>query len=211
MRFEEYRFLVKSDLYRYVGAASLGTFLKYLAWGEPGFKCTFWMRTGGYLSGQPFLRHFSRVADLVLRRYRYKYGIQLYAGSRIGSGFYIGHFGGIFVSGDAVIGRNCNISQGVTIGKTNRGERKGHPVIGDNVYVAPGAKIFGKVRVGNNVAIGANCVVSRDVPDNAVVVGIPCRVISRKGSGEYINRTDYGAAPAAADGVGLPAGRVRRT
>jgi serine O-acetyltransferase len=90
-----------------------------------------------------------------------------------------------------VIGDNCNISQGVTIGEANRGPRKGTPVIGNNVYIGPGAKIIGAVHIGNNVAVGANCVVTRDVPDGAVVVGVPGRVISYEGSKGYIIRTDY--------------------
>ena len=73
----------------------------------------------------------------------------------------------------------------------NRGVRKGYPVIGDNVYIGPGAKVIGNVYVGNNVAIGANCVVTKNVPDNSVVVGIPGNVISSKGSTGYVNRTDY--------------------
>jgi len=103
----------------------------------------------------------------------------------------IGHFGGIVVNQNVVIGKNFNISHQVTLGVANRGNRKGYPVIGDNVYIGPGAKVIGNVRVGNHVAIGANCVVAKDIPDNSVVVGIPGKVISSEGSAGYINRTDY--------------------
>jgi len=64
------------------------------------------------------------------------------------------------------------------LGRVNRGNKKGFPVIGNNVYIGPGAKIIGNVHIGNNVAIGANCVVTHDIPDNGVVVGIPGKVIS---------------------------------
>ena len=74
-----------------------------------------------------------------------------------------------------MIGDNCNLSQSVTIGQSNRGARKGTAVIGNNVYIGPGAKIVGAVRIGNFVAIGANCVVTMDIPDSAVVVGVPRR------------------------------------
>ena len=63
--------------------------------------------------------------------------------------------------------------------------------IGDNVYIGPGVKIFGNIRIGNNAAIGANGVVNKDVPDNGVVVGVPGKVVSLKGSSGYINRTNY--------------------
>jgi serine O-acetyltransferase len=121
----------------------------------------------------------------------YKYGINIPPYTKIGSGLYIGHFGCITVSPNVIIGKNCNVSPGIAIGQVNRGIRKGWPVIGDNVYIGPGAKIIGNVTIGNNVAIGANCVVTRDIPDNAVVVGIPGKVISYKGSEGYINNIDY--------------------
>jgi serine O-acetyltransferase len=64
-------------------------------------------------------------------------------------------------------------------------------VIGDNVYIGPGAKLFGAIVVGDNAAIGANCVVTRDVPENGVVVGVPGQVIPYEGSQGYINNTEY--------------------
>ena len=115
------------------------------------------------------------------------YGIQIPAGTKIGKGFYIGHFGCIVVNPDAVIGDNVNISQGVTIGQTNRGPRKGTPRIGNNVYIGPGAKIIGNIAIGNDAAIGANAVVTHDVPDNAVVAGVPAKIISMTGSRGYVN------------------------
>ena len=86
-----------------------------------------------------------------------------------------------------IIGKNCNLSHGVTIGVNRRGERQGVPTIGDNVYIGPGAKLFGGISVGDNVAVGANCVVTHDVPENGVVVGVPGRIISYEGSQGYIN------------------------
>jgi serine O-acetyltransferase len=68
----------------------------------------------------------------------------------------------------------------------------GYPTLGDNVYIGPGAKKVGAVRIGNNVAIGANCVVTKNIPGNSVVVGIPGRIISQDGSTGYVQRTDYG-------------------
>lgn len=115
------------------------------------------------------------------------YGIQIPYKTKIGKGFYIGHFGTIIVNGNAVIGDNVNISQGVTIGQANRGKRKGVPIIGNEVYIGPGAKIVGKVVIGNNVAIGANAVVTNDIPDNACVVGVPARIINMQGAEGYVN------------------------
>lgn len=111
------------------------------------------------------------------------WGIDLPRHTRAGAGLYIGHFGGITVSPSVVMGRNCSLSQDVTIGVSGFGDRRGTPVIGDNVYIAPGARVFGPVRVGDNVKIGANAVVHADVPDNAVVVLDPgFRIVSFSGN-----------------------------
>jgi len=191
MQFYKYVFLVKSDLHRYAGNTVISSFIYHIIL-SPGFKHSFWMRTCTYSKTKFILRFlFFPIAWLILAHYEYKYGISISYKTQIGSGFYIGHFGGIFINHKAVVGKNCNISQQVTIGRTNRGGRKGTPVIGDNVYIGPGAKVIGNVHVGNNVAIGANCVVTKDIPDNSVVVGIPGKVISSEGSMGYINRTDY--------------------
>lgn len=89
----------------------------------------------------------------------------------------------------AIIGDNVNISHGVTIGQANRGKRIGAAIIGNQVYIGPGAKIIGKVVIGNNVAIGANAVVTHDIPNDACVGGIPAKIISMNGAENYINRT----------------------
>ena len=191
MRFRDYRYLVLSDLYRITGSTRRGLLLRYLFRGE-SYRYNFWLRTCSYTRAHPWLRYTAYpIARLMLGHLVYRLGISIPAGTRIGSGFYIGHFGGIVVSQKAVIGRNCNISQGVTIGRANRGRNKGYPVLGDNIYIGPGAVIAGSVRIGNDVAIGANCVVTMDIPDHSVVVGVPGRIISSEGSAGYVNRTDY--------------------
>lgn len=169
--------IIKSDLYRYAGCCNFNAFLKeYIR--SPGFNYMFWLRIRVSVN--------SKLLGFILFRKRLKFGISIYP-MKIGEGFYIGHYGGIFIGSDVKIGKYCNISQGVTIGRINRGPKKGFPTIGDYVYVAPGAKILGNITVGNNVAVGANCVVTSDVPDNSVVVGIPAKIISNKGSEGYIH------------------------
>lgn len=191
MKFREFTYFVKSDLYRYAGNSALRSFFYHILL-TPGYKYSFWMRFCAFLKSHTFLRYsIFPFARLILLRCEYKYGISIPFHTQIGSGFYIGHFGGIVVNGHSVIGRNCNLSHQVTLGVANRGSKKGYPTIGDNVYFGPGAKVIGKVQIGNNVAVGANCVVVNDVPDNSVVVGVPGRVISSNGSTGYINKTDY--------------------
>ena len=191
MTFKEYKFLIFSDLYRIAGNVKRTTLLAYIIRGE-AYRYNFWMRSCRYAKSNTLLKYtLYPFARLMHGHLTYKLGISIPAQTSIGSGFYIGHFGGIVVSHKATIGKNCNISQGVTIGRTNRGSNKGYPVLGDNIYIGPGAVIAGNVRIGNNVAVGANCVVTTDIPDNSVVAGVPGRVISQKGSAGYVNRTDY--------------------
>lgn len=191
MTFNEYKLLIFSDLYRITGNFKLTPLIRHIIIGE-GFRYVFWMRTCAYSRNTLLLKYLVYpFARLMLRHTTYKLGISIPYSTKIGSGFYISHFGGIIVNGKSVIGKNCNISQGVTLGQAHRGKNKGYPVLGDNIYIGPGAKIIGAVKIGNNIVIGANCVVTRDIPDNSVVVGIPGRVISQDGAKGYINRIDY--------------------
>lgn len=185
-------YLCYTDLHRYIGQVSVRAFVKQFLL-CPGFKYSVLLRIGNYLTHKPFpfAALLLLVNKLALKHYQYKFGIQIPCETIIGTGLYIGHFGGIVVNDKAVIGNNCNLSHGVTIGQANRGVRKGCPEIGNCVYIGPGAKIIGAIKVGSNVAIGANCVVTKDICDEAVVVGIPGKVISFNGSAEYINNIDY--------------------
>jgi serine O-acetyltransferase len=97
------------------------------------------------------------------------WGIDISRRARIGPGFYIGHFGGIFVHSDAVLGARCSLSQCVSIGIGGNGGRRGVPLLGNDIYLAPGARLFGPIRIGDRAKIGANAVVHQDVPADAVV------------------------------------------
>jgi serine O-acetyltransferase len=105
-------------------------------------------------------------------------GIDLPCEAEVGTGFIIDHFGGIVVSGYAKFGDHCRIRNGVVVGLKNV-EEPGAPVIGDYVDIGAGAKVLGKIRIGNNVLIGANAVVLSDVPDNSIAVGVPAVIKSR--------------------------------
>jgi serine O-acetyltransferase len=175
--------LIKTDLYRYCGRLSLVLFIKqyYI---NPGFKFMVWHRIAH--NTKPKGKLIYLFPWLMLRRLKIKYGYDIPAETVIGKGFYIGHFGGIVISSKVIIGNNCNISQGITIGYNSRGKRKGYPKLGDNIYIGPGSVISGNINIGNNAAIGANAVVLDDIPDNAVAVGIPAKIVNSSGSMGYI-------------------------
>ena len=131
-------------------------------------------------------------------RYCLKLGCDIPA-NVFGPGLCINHTEGIVVNGNSRIGSNCRINAGVNIGSFSKFDKNfsddNAPIIGNNVYIGPGAKIFGKIKIGDNVAIGANAVVFFDVPDNSTVVGIPGRIILNKGSFNMIKYGDESFNP----------------
>ena len=106
-------------------------------------------------------------------------GIDVPCEVTLGRRFRIDHFGGIVISGDAVFGDDCIVRNGVTVGLRHTGMR-GAPVMGNRVDIGTGAKVLGNIRIGDDVAIGANAVVITDVPANSIAVGIPAKIRPRK-------------------------------
>jgi len=113
-------------------------------------------------------------------------GISISPDCRIGPGLYIGHFGQIILHSDVVMGENCNISQGVTLGLARRDGQWGVPTVGDRVYIAPGAKVIGPIHLADGTVVGANSVLTRSTEENQIVAGVPAKVISDKGSADFI-------------------------
>ena len=117
-------------------------------------------------------------------------GIDLPCETTVGRRFRIEHFGGIVISGDAVFGDDVTVRQGVTVDLRRTGER-GAPVIGDRVDIGAGAKVLGPIQIGDDVMVGANAVVIRDVPSNSIAVGIPARVRPRERTVEEIGSLSF--------------------
>ncbi len=102
-------------------------------------------------------------------------GISIGSTARIGRRLSIEHHGCIVIHGSSVIGDDCLIRHGVTLGNSGYNDPLGAPTVGSRVQIGAGAKLLGRITVGNDVIIGANAVVVRDVPDNSVVGGVPAR------------------------------------
>jgi serine O-acetyltransferase len=151
-------------------------------WMAQGFWALAVYRLGRWRYGvrpAPLRKLFSAVYKLLFKLVQIVAGIELPCEARIGRNFVIDHFGGIVVSGYAVFGDNCRIRNGVVVGLA-RVDEPCAPVIGDNVDIGAGAKLLGAIRIGNNVAIGANAVVLCDVPDDCIAVGNPAVVKPRR-------------------------------
>ena len=188
MNSSELRQLINEDLFRYAGALGFSAFVQTWRY-EPGFRISFQMRLCRFLRATRLTRYgLYHIASILYHRTCIRYGVHIAFDTKIGGGLYLPHALNIVVNRRCIVGRNCNLSQGITLGVANRGERAGTPVIGDQVYIGPGAVVFGAITVENNAAIGANCVVTKDVPENGVVVGIPGKVISHDGSVGYVNQ-----------------------
>lgn len=134
------------------------------------------------------------LARFVSHVARFLTGIEIHPAARLGPGLFIDHGMGVVIGETAEVGANVTLLQGVTLGGTSLKREKRHPTLGDNVTVGAGAAIIGAITVGDNSRIGAGSVVVRDVPSNAVVVGVPGRVTYKDGqrvtAGIDLNQTD---------------------
>ena len=148
------------------------------AWNKHGFWALMIYRFGRWRYSIPFRPAripFSFLYKLLKFFSEMLLGIELPCEAVIGDRLVIEHTGTIVISGDAIFGNDCILRQGVTVGLRHRGVR-GSPQLGDRVDIGAGAKLLGPIRIGNDVAIGANAVVLCDVPDNCIAIGIPARV-----------------------------------
>ncbi len=124
-------------------------------------------------------RHGFRLpARIVSNVSRLLTGIEIHPGARIGKRFFIDHGMGVVIGETTIIGDDCHLFQGVTLGGTSTRRTKRHPTLGKNVVVGAGAKIIGDVTVGDNAKIGAGSVVVTNVPPNATVVGVPGHIVA---------------------------------
>lgn len=155
----------------------------------PSFKVMMHYRLAHklYLSGHYFWARY--VSQRAVR----KTGIEIHPGAQIGKGLFIDHGHGVIIGETTIIGDNCTLYQGVTLGGTGKEHGKRHPTIGNNVMISAGAKVLGSFTIGDNSKIGAGSVVLSEVPPNSTVVGVPGRVVRRNNMvlpQDTMNQTD---------------------
>lgn len=170
------RELILSDYTRYLGNGAKSWLKRFKYWYKnPQMR---WISCHRRLTDATNV--FSRFIWYQLKRRQTNITtIQIPNGVQIGPGLRIGHYGGIVMNSSAKIGANFTILSGCLIGHSN-GKKPGVPVIGDNVYMSANSTIIGGVTIGNNVLIAPNTMVNVDVPDNAIVIGSPARIITGK-------------------------------
>ena len=170
---KEYRQYVKADIEAF--GLDRVSFYNWLRIDQLRFQMR--LRKLEYLTNCSRWRFVSRVAlEVINHRLAVRLGFTI-PKNVFGPGLCLVHRGTVVVNPAAKVGANCRIHPSTSIGDYN-----GTPTIGDNVYIGPGAKLYGPITIGNNVAIGANSVVNSSFPDNCTVGGIPAKIISNKGA-----------------------------
>ena len=166
--------LYYSDVRRYGSDGAKGWTKKFLYFFRKASTCN-----------NKFIGYYYRFRFQMLCK---SHGIEISSKTKIGKGLYIGHPYNITINSSAVLGDNINIHKGVTIGQENRGRRKGVPTIGNKVWIGVNATSVGKINIGDDVLIAPNSYINCDVPSHSIVIGCPCKIISRENATEdYIN------------------------
>lgn len=140
-----------------------------------------------------FYKHNRKfIARWISQFSRFMTGVEIHPGATIGKGLLIDHGMGVVIGETAVVGDNCTIYQGVTLGGTGKDTGKRHPTLGNNVMVGSGAKVLGPFTVGDNAKIAAGAVVLDTVPEGATAVGVPARMIcsGAKEKSDKCNKND---------------------
>ena len=173
MLFKNLRYDIKSVLER--DPAARNSFEVLMLY--PGIKAVIFHRAAHF-----FYKHNCKyIARTISQFSRFWTGIEIHPGAVIGRGLFIDHGMGVIIGETTVIGDNCTIYQGVTLGGTGKEKGKRHPTLGNNVMIGSGAKVLGPFTVGDNSKIAAGAVVLSEVPPDSTCVGVPARIVKREG------------------------------
>ena len=143
-----------------------------------------------YRKANWFYRHNMKfIARFISQNARRRTGMEIHPGATIGKNLFIDHGMGVVIGETTIIGDNCTLYQGVTLGGTGKDHGKRHPTLGDNVLIGAGAKVLGPFRVGDNARVAAGAVVLSEVPNDATAVGVPARVVRIGGQRIFDNST----------------------
>ncbi|MBD9357427.1 serine O-acetyltransferase [Methylomonas albis] len=150
----------------------------------PGFHAVLIHRCSHWL----WLRGFRWAGRYVSFLGRWLTGIEIHPGAQIGRRFFIDHGMGVVIGETAVIGDDCTLYHGVTLGGTSWNKGKRHPTLGNSVVIGAGAKVLGPIEIGDGARVGSNSVVVKSVPIGVTVVGIPAHIVDAKAKQEQARR-----------------------
>ena len=161
----------------------------------PGVKAVLFHQIAHFFS----VAKFNLIARVISQFSRFLTGIEIHPAAKIGKKFFIDHGMGVVIGETSKIGDNVTIYHMVTLGgispsinSDNQRQVKRHPTLKDNVVIGSGAQVLGPITVGENAKVGANAVVTKDVPANAVMVGIPAKNVNKDGSKTDTSFKPYG-------------------
>ena len=161
----------------------------------PGVKAVLFHQIAHFFS----VAKFNLIARVISQFSRFLTGIEIHPAAKIGKNFFIDHGMGVVIGETSEIGDNVTIYHMVTLGgispsinSDNQRQVKRHPTLKDNVVIGSGAQVLGPLTVGENAKVGANAVVTKDVPANAVMVGIPAKNVNKEGSKTDTSFKPYG-------------------
>lgn len=169
---------IKEDLFRYQGEGYKKWTVRLSYLYKPYTRYMWYFRHYQFASNK-FSRLFWKI---MLLRAKFKTGVQIPAGTRIGRGFRMLHWGNVVVHPNAVIGDNCNIAEGVLVGESYVRGKVGVPTIGNNCCLFANSIVVGGIKLGDNVLVAPGAFVNFDVPDNCIVMGNPGKIIQRESS-----------------------------
>jgi serine O-acetyltransferase len=148
----------------------------------PGFHAILFHR----LAHKLYKAGFTTTARIISQLSRSLTGIEIHPGAQIGRRFFIDHGMGVVIGETAIVGDDCLLYQGVTLGGTGKERGKRHPTLGNHVVIGSGAKVLGNITIGDHVRIGAGSVVLKSVPDHSTVVGVPGRIVRSRLDNEEV-------------------------
>ena len=161
----------------------------------PGVKAVLFHQIAHFFS----VAKFNLIARVISQFSRFLTGIEIHPAAKIGKNFFIDHGMGVVIGETSEIGDNVTIYHMVTLGgispsinSDNQRQVKRHPTLKNNVVIGSGAQVLGPITVGENAKVGANAVVTKDVPANAVMVGIPAKNVNKEGSKTDTSFKPYG-------------------
>ena len=183
--------LIRADLHRINGLHDNAELLRQWWW-NPGFCYVLWYRIGRWARLRPWAKLLIYpLAILILHRRHLQSGIRIPLSVKAGPGLLIGHWGSIWINPACTLGANCTLGNDINFGSAGGAGKIGVPHLGDNVFVGPGARVAGPVKVGQNVAIMPNTLVTTDVAPGSIVVGVPHKVSGHQDHNIFVSQTHY--------------------